>query len=511
MARINVTERDLSWYTRQGAGPLTVYVPGVSTDGPSSPLLCNNINAFKRVFGDAIPGVLSRSYNIAASLLIAGASVLFHRFVGQSGDVSSCQIHDIVTFSSKYPGVRFNDYKVECTTGSSKGSFVIVVKDTTGEVFERLTVNFSDPTSQYYYLNELSDNFQFNVSGELPNDITLNAGQLKMEGGKIGVEKDSDVADLLTTGNPLNVLQDPYLYDFDVAISSGFHKNTQGTEVDEVDLQILKTVEARGTAIYLIDGLANFTSEEFFTYCGADSLGKSYAAAYGPWCYAKFLNTGSTSLLPASYSMLVQWIKSASEGVPIWMAPAGVKRASLGSFFIKPKYEIGKAILDMWQNNSEDPEVDVYKINPIMRAKNYGYVVYGNSTLLHNSLEGETSMLQSVGTRVLANTIKKDAFDIALSLQFDQMVGDLYAQFKTLLSVKLDALKYQGGLYDYRISLNDSIVTVGDVNQRRIPVKIQISPAPAVENFDITLEITKAGVMFSDDGTTTTVDLTENS
>lgn len=510
MARINVTERDLSWYTRQGAGPLTVYVPGVSTDGPSSPLLCNNINAFKRVFGDAIPGVLSRSYNIAASLLIAGASVLFHRFVGEGGDVSSCQIHDVVTFSSKYPGTRFNDYKVECTTGSSKGSFVVVVKDTTGEVFERLTVNFLDPTSQYYYLNELSDNFQFNVSGELPSGITLSAGQLKMVGGQVGVEKDSDVAGLLTTGNPLNVLQDPYLYDFDVAISAGFHKNTQGTGVDEVDLQILKTVEARGTAIYLIDGLSNFTAEEFFTYCGAESLGKSYAAAYGPWCYAKFLNTGSTSLLPASYSMLVQWIKSASEGVPIWMAPAGVKRASLGSFFTKPKYVIGKAILDMWQNSSEDPEVDVYKINPIMRAKNYGYVVYGNSTLLHNSLEGETSMLQSVGTRVLANTIKKDAFDIALSLQFDQMVGDLYAQFKTLLSVKLDALKYQGGLYDYRISLNDSIVTVGDVNQRRIPVKIQISPAPAVENFDITLEITKAGVMFSDDGTTTTVDLTEN-
>lgn len=504
MARINVTERDISWYTRQGSGSLIVYVPGVSTNGPTDrPVLCDNIHAFERIFGNAIPGNgLNRSYDMAASFIKTGASVLFHRFVGNNAVAPSVKVdtNAKLYLKAKYPGEFLNGCTVTVLDTGVSWSFNIERPDKTS--LERFSANYVDPSSEKYYTSEnLSDYFTVSVEeGVNVSEIEVVSDTVTISEGTSNISGDSDIVSAITKGDgkSLDVIKDPYLYDFDVAISSGFATTMNSSKVDSVDKVISDAVISRGTAIYLVDGIQGSSPEEFHAYCQQSQFNTSYCAAIGPWCYAKFINTGVTSLLPGSYSFLIAWIKSCSEGVPVWMAPAGVKRASLGSFFVKPQYEIGKAILDQWQLNNEDPTLDAFKINPIMRAKNYGYVVYGNSTLLHNSTEGQTSMLQQIGTRVMANLIKRESFNISLNLQFDQMVGDLYAQFKTLMSVKLDELKYKGAIYDYRVIVDNSLITVGNLNERKVPVTIQISPAPAVENFEITLEITKAGVTFTD-------------
>ena len=63
----------------------------------------------------------------------------------------------------------------------------------------------------------------------------------------------------------------------------------------------------------------------------------------------------------------------------------------------------------------------------------------------------------------------------------------------------MDQLRYQGALYDYEIVLDSTSVTRTDLNEKTVPVLIRISPNPAAENFDITLEISQAGVTFSDE------------
>ena len=508
MARINVTEKDLSWYTRQGSGPLVVYVPGVSTNGPvDRPEVCDSLPMFERIFGSALSvNGLNRSYDIAASFIKAGASVLFHRFVGTSAIAPKVILDEsgYLELQAKYPGEFLNDCVVTVTKGLSTWAFTVKTRE--GRTLERFNVNFSDPSSEKYYTSDVSDFFTVVVSEGSPKDLStveVFTDPIKISGGSSAMSSDDDVVAAITAEGALDALLDPYVFDFDVAIAAGFNKTMDLAKVDVVDAVLCEAVKGRGTALYLVDGIAGSTPEEFYSYCS--QFNTSYAAGIGPWGYSKFLNTGATCLLPGSYAMLVQWIKSTSEGVPIWMAPAGVKRSSLGSFYVKPQYEIGKSILDAWQVNDDDPVNDCYKVNPIMRAKSYGYIVYGNSTLLHSSEDGRTSMLQSISTRVTSNVIKKVAFNVALSLQFDQMVGDLFTQFKTLMGVTLDEMKYQGAIYDYRVIVDTSVVTVGNLNERRVPVIIQISPAPAVENFDITVEITKAGLTFTDDGTTTTV------
>lgn len=507
MARINVTEKDLSWYTRQGSGPLVVYVPGVSTNGPTDrPEICDSLPMFERIFGSALSvNGLNRSYDIAASFIKVGASVLFHRFVGTSAVAPKVILDQsgYLELQAKYPGEFLNNCIVTVSKGLSAWAFTIKTPD--GRTLERFNANFKDPSSEKHYSADVSDFFNVVVTEGAPDDLStieVVTEPMTLQGGTSAVTCDEDVVKAITAEGALDILLDPYVFDFDVAVAAGFNLTMDLTSVDPVDVALCNAVKGRGTSLYLVDGIAGSTPEEFYSYCSR--FNTSYAAGIGPWGYAKFMNTGVTSLLPGSYSMLVQWIKSASEGVPVWMAPAGVKRASLGSFFVKPQYEIGKSVLDAWQVNDDDPAIDCYRVNPIMRAKSYGYVVYGNSTLLHSSEEGQTSMLQSISTRVMSNIIKKEAFNIALGLQFDQMVGDLYIQFKTLMGVKLDEMKYQGAIYDYRIIVDTAVISVGNLNERRVPVTIQISPAPAVENFDITLEITKAGLTFTDDGTTAT-------
>lgn len=280
--------------------------------------------------------------------------------------------------------------------------------------------------------------------------------------------------------------------------------------IDEILLDIAKS---RGDAVYLVSGVRDQSADDFYTYCGlpqtdeGSSIGKgfntSYAAGFGPWVLGQLVSTGTLRVLPGYYALLVSWGKSIASGSPIWMAPAGVKRSSLGNLVRELIPPIGSAVIDMWQNQdfiSNNGSVrDVYKVNPIVKLKQYGYVVYGNSTLLHNQFDGSTSMLQSFSTRILANQIKKRAFDISLSLQFDQLDDEIFAEFKVMMSTYMDQLRYGGALYDYNIVADRSAMTLDDLNSRTVPIRIMISPNPAAENFVINLEISQAGVDFSDD------------
>lgn len=311
------------------------------------------------------------------------------------------------------------------------------------------------------------------------------------------------------------------------AISSGYTvkvmlkgvKESQFDRISQIDDLYIYVAENRGLAIYLVDGDRDWTPEEYFNYTDlpsnnfdpSDSLLKSssgfntsYGAAYGPWVSAKLTSTGVSRVLPGSYALITAWSQSIASGVPMYYAPAGVKRTKL-PLVNSTVYRVDSAVNELWQ--SQDVTVtNGHKINPIINLRQYGYVIYGNSTLLKNQSNGVTSMLQSMSTRILANLIKQRAFDISLSLQFDQIDSDLFSQFKILLSKYMDTLKYKGALYDYLIVADYSALTLDDLNSRTVPVTIKISPNPAAENFVINLEISQAGVSFADtEGQTSSV------
>lgn len=515
MPRIKVEERDLSWYFRQrGEGIATVFLPGLATFGPTDrPVLCDSTN-FANVFGTGAPEVAGDiSYNMAASIIKAGFNVLYYRiYPGESPAYAQKPIiSNTLTLKAKYPGTFGNKMSIDVNaySGDKDVNLVLSVK-VDSNLVETLSLSLFDMTSSQYY--QLVNSDYLDLKSLLSDDATLDTvkSNLPSKGSTYALTGGRDLDEGATsedalnaaatsiTNNFLSELADPYQYGFDIVLSGGLtrYKDQSGTTKDPVDEALCSLAEKRGTAIYLVDGSSEWSPTSLQTYAGL--FDTSYAAVFGPWSYAQFLNKGTLALVPGSYVMVITWAQSCSVGNPLWMAPAGVKRASLGSFFKETKYLVGKSILDSWQDH-DYVKPDSYQLNPIAKIKQYGYVIYGNSTLLHTKYDGSTSMLQSFSTRVLANLIKSQAFSISLSLQFDQLSSDLFTQFKSLLGVYMDQLKYQDALYDYEIVLESGELTLMDLNEKRLPIVIRISPSPAVENIDITLEITQSGVNFNDE------------
>lgn len=526
MPIISVTEKDLSWYLRQREqGIATVYIPGIATFGPEGEaVLCDSSN-FANIFGTSAVKLEGEiSYNMAASIIQAGFDVLFHR-TPLSGaakatyTVSSEESTEQIKFTAKYTGTFGNAISLQIRSLGTKNETISAYVVIDGTVVETLVIDLVDPTSANYYKNLESGYIAVEeVLGDVtkislgtpstPLIVTL-AGGLDYGAEATAKSVREEIWNTLKTPGYFEDLKDPYQFDYDVVLGSNWQlygqspnvygDNSDGAwsfnDLDKVDEALLKLVKARGTSILLVDGKSDWDDSEMYTYCSL--FDTSFAAGYGPWGYAQLLNTGDTTLLPGSYAMVTQWAQSCSSGVPTWMAPAGVKRSAF-TFYKNTVYPVGKVTLDMWQNH-DYIRPGQYCVNPIMRAKQYGYIIYGNSTLLKTRPDGATSMLQSFSVRVLANLIKVKAFDVSLSLQFDQLTGDLFTQFKSLMAVMMDQLRFKGALYDYEIVLAHGVLTKADLNEKRVPVIIRISPNPTAENFDITLEITQSGVSFSDE------------
>lgn len=536
MPRINVNERDLSWYYRQRQeGSAVVYIPGLATFGPSDePVLVNSGN-FTNVFGLSpveLPGdEVDYSYEIAKSYIKSGFDVLFHRFLIEGSAAASVNYDSkgAVKFSAKYPGTFGNNLVlvVRSTTTSTtdtslaKATVFVYVQENanTKTLVETNTVDFKDQSSVNYYkfldseyikISRGTSKDEGQVESELPlPEVTKPEMELKLSVGLDYGKGTENVLDLLRTAiagadgtgtGALANLEDPYQYDFDIIDSCGLPECKESDTIDKVDKVLVELAEKRGTAIYFVNGASSWDYTTMYTYCSL--FDTSFAVGCGPWGYAQLVGSGKMALLPGSYPVIVAWAQSCASGNPLWLAPAGVKRASLNSFYKGTSYVVGKTVLDQWQNH-QNVYPGAYKVNPIMKVKQYGYVVYGNSTLLHTRGDGATSVLQTLSTRVTANLIKREAFLVSLKLQFDQLTMDVFTEFKVLLGRFMDQLMYTKALYDYQITLTKGAITSVDMNEKTLPITIKISPNMAVENFEINLEISKAGVSFSEDGSET--------
>lgn len=408
----------------------------------------------------------------------------------------------------------YNDYLryvrgVNVTSKSIKTTVEDLGESNGTKTTKLITINLGpkiDKTADYEVSLTKADGSEINDDSELDNsDSSLTWTKVEYSVPKIGERDNKECAliDYLESEG-----KDSY-----VSVIFKGNKTSEFDRISQIDDLYISVAEKRGLAIYLVDGSRSWSPEEFFNYTDLPSssgssedkvklessagFNTSYAAAYGPYVSAQLASNGVTRILPGSYALITSWSQSIASGVPMYYAPAGVKRTQLSLVNATVPYTVDSAINELWQSQDETI-TDGHKINPIMNLRQYGYVIYGNSTLLKNRADGATSMLQSMSTRVLANLIKQRAFDISLSLQFDQIDSDLFSQFKVLLTTYMDTLKYKGALYDYLIVADYSEMTLDDLNSRTVPVTIKISPNPAAENFVINLEISQAGVSFSD-------------
>ena len=318
---------------------------------------------------------------------------------------------------------------------------------------------------------------------------------------------------------------DPYMYDFDFISSGGFvyikYQLTPGegsgasltksvatpsiplsygdgsscvyTVVNPIHQAMKNLVETRKDCIALIDVPHNYDKMQIVEY--SRLLNTSYGTMHFPWCYVSSpYIAGSQILMSPSYIFLYTFLQNLDNNVDSqkWYPPAGVKRAT-ARVVKKPEFEIGSVILNEWQN------LNTARVNPIMKLKQYGYVIYGQYTNLEAIDMFTHSALESLNVRLLANVVKKKIFDVCMNMAFEPNVETLWLKFYDQMDEFLRYVKYNDGVYDYKIVMDKSTVTTDDINHLRCPGKVYIAPTRTAEFFDIDFIITEAGAVFTED------------
>lgn len=312
---------------------------------------------------------------------------------------------------------------------------------------------------------------------------------------------------------------DPYMYDFDFITSGGFvylkYTLTEGTStvpsvatvsiplaygesscvyttVNPIHQAMKNLVESRKDCIALFDVPNNYDKFQIVEY--SRILNTSYGTMHFPWCYVSSPYTAGTQILMCpSYIFLYTFLQNLDNNVDSqkWYPPAGVKRAT-ARVVKKPEFEIGSVILNEWQNDN------TARVNPIMRLKQYGYVIYGQYTNLEAIDVYTHSALESLNVRLLANVVKKKIFDVCMNMAFEPNVESLWLKFFDQMDEFLRYVKYNDGVYDYKIVMDRSTVTTDDINHLRCPGKVYIAPTRTAEFFDIDFIITEAGAEFGE-------------
>jgi hypothetical protein len=203
---------------------------------------------------------------------------------------------------------------------------------------------------------------------------------------------------------------------------------------------------------------------------------------------------GIQILMAPSYIFMYTFLSNLIDNVDSqkWFPPAGVTRAT-ARVVKRPDYEIGSVILNEWQNDNTS------RVNPIMKLKQYGYVIYGQYTTLEAIDLYTHSALESLNVRLIADVVKKKIFDVCLNLAFDPNTATLWLKFYAQMDEFLRYMKYNEGVYDYRIVMDESTVTTDDINHLKCPGKVYIAPTRTAEFFDIDFIITEAGAIFTQD------------
>lgn len=326
------------------------------------------------------------------------------------------------------------------------------------------------------------------------------------------------IANIFTElANVYQQFTDPYVYDFDFITSSGLvwrkyelengeteddpyvvsikqpseATNTYGS-ITPVHESMRTLVETRQDCVALFDVPHDYNTKGLVEY--SRILNTSYGTMHFPWCWVNSPDiAGKLILMAPSYIFLYTFLSNLINNVESqkWFPPAGVTRAT-ARVVVKPDFEIGSVLLNEWQNDNTS------RVNPIMKLKQYGYVIYGQYTNLEAIDLYTHSALESLNVRLIANVVKKKIFDSCLNLAFEPNTSNLWLKFFAQMDEYLRFMKYNDGLYDYRIVMDESTVTTDDINHLRCPGKVYIAPTRTAEFFDIDFIITGAGAVFTD-------------
>lgn len=542
MPNINIVEIDQSRYTTPAATPRVVaLVPGITTFGPvystQNPVIGifegkADIKRFSKEYGsyvDTDAGI--NSYEYVMNLLYSNVTVIFAR-INEGATVAGGDIvpTDDVTISvkAKHPGTFGNKIivgirRVDPAVGTD---YIVYVSNADGvRTSEDGTLMDTDITSR----NNVLENFRISTVKTSPyfvdkiesdyiqmftlEDLTKlkniseeDTGFYKVRLGgnsNSAIDGTSDAASmrrLLSNYKDFYAnFADPYIYDFDFVTTGGVGQPVGSSfAAGDVNFAALQLASTRGDCVALMDLEAGTEAIDATGYakqitsaCGLDT---SYGALYAPYAQITSNYSNSNVIVPPSLVVLmtIGYNLDRNSDQELWYAPAGVTRARATFVNSTTPYEVGSAILSDFQNNN------TYRVNPIMKLKQYGYTVFGQATTLQGELGVAASALESLNVRLVCNVVKKAIFAVCTTLSFEYNTNNLWSSFYTQMDETLRYIQTHQGISGYRITMDEETNTTASINARTVKGRVVIVPTLCGEYFDVDFVITPAGVTLTE-------------
>lgn len=552
MPNITIHEKDISAIARTDVTTNTVYVPGYAVTGPvDMPVYCETLDEFKQIFGTspyifeansnypaeikpntiyALQGDYEKSYIYASELVRNGLPIFFERVsntnlsTAQADLFTPASAEKYLKIQAKYPG-RYgtaitytvkktgNTYTLTLKQGKEykdKNNINIIFSDK--EKSE--TIEFSlDKNSDKYFEAVVSDIITFDSKGISTSDNLIEqktAISLSYADNSPEFTVDNFYTKLYSEDSSVfDKIVDKATYNIKFITSGTYPIFDYVKETKPVLMQyMLKCAATRGDCQAIIDydiddrlesvytklnaepyisSLAVADSSDYKT--AADEYGQTentlkYGHIIGPW--GTYINSViSTDVkLPGSYAYL-RALASSTKSNPNWYAIAGVTRGLVPDLMQLEEIITG-AIADKVQTIKKN----TCSIIPIMYIRDYGYCIWGNRTLHYQEYEDLVAS-SFLNIRILADDVKKTVYEAARALMFETNSLQLWLNFKSKITPLLDKMITGNGLSDYTIRKEKTS------KKATLKVVITLYAIEAVENFDITVEISDSVVEVS--------------
>lgn len=535
----------------------TAYVPGYAVTGPvNTPTLCETLEEFENIFGISpyvfkhdqyeVTGIkkdtsststtysvatdntkiaaykdsYETSYIYAVQALKSGIPVLFERVMDE-GNIDTLTPKATVsgpgeniialTLTSIYPGKA--NTSIYFTLTKNAVNNVDEYTLTVGRKGENGVKKVNEVATKFKIadiqkLNGNVDNsglvkLSFNpVSGANINKATIN--EVK---DKTPLTVEDSTADEFTFSAFYNYLYTQATWDrlldrgeynlkflttgsYIIPVTNSFDG---GTTFKDIIPTMITTAATRGDCTALID-VKNDACDSLITYVNShpktitvndrDEDIYSYAAAITPisnyYCDVVDKNVD----MPGSYAYLT-CLGPASSAYNNYFAIAGVNRGLIANIN-RVNEVITTAKAEKYQSRNN------VSINPIQNIKPYGYCIWGNRTLKDNSIKGDLIASSFLNVRQLVSDVKKVVYTAAKSLTFEQNSDVLWINFKSKIVPTLEGMKSGNGLNDYKIE------RLATDKKATVKAKITLYVVEAVEDWDITIELSDSTVLVSE-------------
>lgn len=196
--------------------------------------------------------------------------------------------------------------------------------------------------------------------------------------------------------------------------------------------------------------------------------------------------------LDAHEAYILAFLNNLNDGYAAWNAVAGATRG-----LVPGNYEVDgflkESEIDNMQLRTYD-ENNLIAINPIVNMNPWGTRIWGNRTCLPNknvtnagtpdpnSDQLVASSFASI--RILICDIKKALYKAARRCQFEQNSDVLWVNFTSQVNTLLEQMKQSYGIAAYRWTREAT------TERAKIKAVLRIVPVEAIEDFDLTIELT---------------------